>query len=105
MNLSNFKGRIIFMSMYNDFLGRTQGNCRKCVANSLNVAAYANKFSRTVVGHFLALDCEKKWDGTHVNKPFGEWNKVAESMMINFAESGHPMFQATSAFGKRRVEK
>ena len=87
------------------FCGEHKEIAENCVANSLNVAAYANKFSRTVVGHFLALDCEKKWYGTHVNKPFGEWNKVAESMMINFAESGHPMFQATSAFGKRRVEK
>ena len=35
--------------------------------------------------------------GTHVSKPNGEWNKTAEVMMLNFAESGHPVFRATSA--------
>ena len=41
--------------------------------------------------------CEKKWYGTHVNKPDGELDKTAESMMLHFAESGHPVFRATSA--------
>ena len=40
------------MSMCNDILWRTQGNAENCVANSVNVAAYANKFLRTDVGHF-----------------------------------------------------
>ena len=44
---------------------------------------------------YLGRGCEKKWYGTHVNKPNGEWNRVAEILMINFAESGHPFFQAT----------
>ena len=38
----------------------------------------------------------KKVVWTHVNKPNGEWKRVAEKMMINFSESGHPIFQATS---------
>ena len=60
------------------------------MANSTKVAAYANKFP--VV--------RKKWNGTHVSKPNGEWNKTAEVMMLNFAESGHPVFRATSASGR-----
>ena len=32
---------------------------------------------------------------THVNKPNGEWSRVTKIMMINFAESGHPVFRAT----------
>ena len=44
-------------------------------------------------GHwlFLGLGSEKKWFGTHVNKPDGVWDKTAEDMMLNFAESGHPV--------------
>ena len=34
----------------------------------------------------LGPGCEKMWYGTHVNKPNGEWNRLAEIMMINFAE-------------------
>ena len=40
---------------------------------------------------------EKKWYGTHLNKLDGEWDNTAEDMMLNFAESGHPTFRATSA--------
>ena len=46
----------------------------------------------------------KKWYGTHVNKPNGKWNRVAEIMMINFAESGHPIFQATSSMGRGELK-
>ena len=39
-------------------------------------------------GHwsFLGPGSEKKWYGTHVHKPDGEWDEVAEIMMINFSE-------------------
>ena len=49
---------------------------------------------------------EKKWYGTHLHKPGGEWDKSAEGMMFNFAESGHPVFPATSAWerGESRSE-
>ena len=67
----------------------------KCVANSLNVATYAKRFPIGCCS-FLGFGCEKKWYGTHVSKPNGEWNRVAENMMIKCAESGHPIFQATS---------
>ena len=45
------------------------------------------------------------WYGTHVSKPNGEWNKTAEVMMLNFAESGHPASRATSALERREFEK
>ena len=70
-------------------------------ANSVSVAAYAKKFPQGCWS-FLGLSCEKKWYGTHVNKPDGEWDKTAESMMLNFAESGHPTFRATSALERGR---
>ena len=53
--------------------------------------------SRNDMGSFLGPGSEKKWCGTHVNKPDGEWEKTAEGMMLNFAESGHPVFRASSA--------
>ena len=30
------------------------------------------------------------------SKPNGEWNKTAEVVMLDFAESGHLVFRATS---------
>ena len=49
-------------------------------------------------GHwsFLGPGSEKKWHGTHVNQRDGEWEDTAEGMMLNFAESGHPVFRAAS---------
>ena len=34
----------------------------------------------------------------------GERNRVAENMMINFAESGHPIFQATSSLDRGELK-
>ena len=62
-----FTGRIIFMSMFNDISWGSDGP-----------------------------GSEKKWYSTRDSKPQGEWDKVAELMMIKFGENGHPVFRATS---------
>ena len=84
------------MSMYNDIVWGEEGNEDLCAANSLNVAEYARRIAH---GHwsFLGPGSEKKWCGTHTYKPNGKWDRVAEEMMLNFSESGHPVFRATSA--------
>ena len=48
-----------------------RGNKENCIANALRVAEYARTFTQ---GHWLFLGpgFEKKWYGTHVNKPDGE---------------------------------
>ena len=45
---------------------------------------------------FLGLDQKRKWYSAHVDRPQGEWDRVAELMMIKLRESGHPVFRATS---------
>ena len=94
-----FQGRIIFMSMYNDIVWRDPNNEKVCVANSTLVAEYAKKFS---LGHwsFLGPGSETKSNATDTCKPGIEWDRVAEIMMINFSESGHPIFRATSAVAR-----
>ena len=49
---------------------------------------------------FLGPGSEKKWYSTHVDRPQGEWDRVAELMMITFSESGHPVFRATSPLSR-----
>ena len=82
---------------------KKRGNKENYFANALRVTEYARRFRR---GHwsFLVTDSEKKWYGTHVNKPDGEWDKTAEAMMLNFAESGHPAFRACSALEKGELK-
>ena len=98
-----FHGRIIFMAMSNDFVWGNKGSEHNSFANSLNVATYAKRF-QFGCGHYQGLGCEKKSYGTHVQKPNGEWHRVAEIMTVNFAESGHPMFQATSFLGRGELK-
>ena len=49
---------------------------------------------------FLGLGSEKKWYGTHVHKPNGDWDDVADIVMIDFSESGHLVFRGSSALEK-----
>ena len=90
------EGRIIFMSMYNDIDWRKRGNKENCIANALKVAGHARRFQQRPWS-FLGPGSEKKWYGTHISKPDGEWDQTAEIMMLNFAESGHPVLRAGSA--------
>ena len=43
---------------------------------------------------------ETKFYSTCNDGPQGEWDRVAESMMIKFGESGHPVFRATSPLSR-----
>ena len=49
---------------------------------------------------FLGPGSEKKWYSTYIDRPQGEWDRVAESMMIRFGESGHPVFRASSPLSR-----
>ena len=73
--LENFKGRIIFMSMYNDIDWRKRGNRENCFANAHRVTKHARTFTR---GHwsFLGPGSEKKWYGTHVSTTDGQWTEL-----------------------------
>ena len=46
-----------------------------------------------------------EWHGTHVYKPEGKWNSAADVMQINFVESGHAVFQASSALDRGYLER
>ena len=100
----HFKGRIIFMSVYNDIDRTKRGNKENCNSNAHRNTEYARRFTQ---GHwsFLGPGSEKKWYGTHAHKPDREWEMTAEGMMLNFAESGHPVFRATSALERELRSK
>ena len=65
-----------------------------CNANADLVSIYARRFPAGRWSFFWP-GSEKKWYSTHVDRPQGEWDRVAELMMIKFGESGHPVFRAT----------
>ena len=54
---------------------------------------------------FLGPGSEKKWYSISEDSPQGEWDKMAELMMLEFAESRHPVFCATSPIVQRSAQK
>ena len=44
---------------------------------------------------FIGPGCEKKWYSAE-NSPQGAWDNIAEEKLLEFAESGHPIFSATT---------
>ena len=51
-------------------------------------------------GHLLVLVSEKKWYSISEDSPQGIWETIAERMMLEIAESGHPIFRATSPLSR-----
>ena len=86
------------MSMFNDISFDRKGNKDECLANAGVVKALARKFG---VGQwsFIGPGSEKKWYSVE-NSPQGAWDHIAEEMLLEFAESGHPTFRATTPLSR-----
>ena len=54
--------------------------------------------------HSLDLDQKKKWSSTHEDNPQGEWERIAQQMMLTFAESKHRLFRSTSSLSRRALK-
>ena len=82
------------MSMFNDISCDRKGNKDECLANARVVKVLAIKFG---VGQwsFIGPGSEKKWYSAE-NSPQGAWDNISEEMLLQFAESGHPTFRATT---------
>ena len=95
----DFTGRIIFTSMFNDISWGSTDNEQECELSAKLVSISAKRCSPGRWS-FLGPGSEKKWFSTHESKPQGEWDRVAELMMIKFGESGHPVFRSTSPLSR-----
>ena len=90
-----FTGRILFMSMFNDISCEKKDNEEECLANAEVVSLFAKKFG---IGQssFTGPGSEKKWYSMEENSPQGIWDNISEKMLVEFAESGCPIFRATT---------
>ena len=52
----------------------------------------------------LGPGSEKNWYSISEDSPQGEWEKMAEKMMLEFAESRHPVFRATSPLSRGQLK-
>ena len=99
----NLTGRIIFMSMFNDISWGSKDNKIECESNAQLVSLFTRRFGAGQWS-FLGPGSEKKWYSISEDSPQGEWDKMAEKMMVTLAESGHPIFRATSPLSRGQLE-
>ena len=97
-----FKGRILFMSMFNDIFCDRYDNKDECLRNANIVKTFAGRFG---IGQwsFIGPGSEKKWYPSE-NSPQGASDHIAEEMLLQFAESGHPIFRATTPLSRGQLK-
>ena len=66
--------------------------------NAESVKVFARRFG---IGQwsFIGPGSEKKLYSSE-NSPQGAWDNIAEQMLLEFAESGHPIFRATTPLSR-----
>ena len=86
------------MSMFNDISCDRKGNKDECLRNAESVKVFARRFG---VGQwsFVGPGSEKKWYSAE-NSPQGAWGNIAEEMLLEFAETEHPTFRATTPLSR-----
>ena len=91
------------MSMFNDISCDKKDNEEECLANAKVVSTYAKKFGKGRWS-FIGPGSEKKWYSMEENSPQGIWDHIAEKMLVEFAESGCPIFRATTSLSRSKLK-
>ena len=99
----NFTGRILFMSMFNDISCGTKDNEKECLANARLVSLYARRLGEGQWS-FVGPGSEKKWFSIKEDSPQEIWDKIAEKMLLEFAESGCPIFCAATPLSRGQLK-
>ena len=90
------------MSMSNDIFCDRDYNKDECLKDANYVKTFAERFG---IGQwsFIGPGSEKKWYSSE-NSPQRAWDLIAEDMLLEFAESGHPIFRATSPLSRGQLK-
>ena len=98
-------GTILFMSMFHDISCGTKDNATEWLANAKLVSLYARSFGKGQWS-FIGPGSEKKWYSISEDRdsPQGIWDKIAERMLLEFAESGCPIFRATTPLSRGQLK-
>ena len=95
----NFTG-IIFCRWFNISFG-TRDYEQECRANARLVSLEDVEKDN---GHSLVLVLRKKWYSVKEYSPQGVWDNIAEKMLVEFAESGCPIFRATTPLSRGQLK-
>ena len=81
----------------------TKDNEKECLANARLASLYARRFGKGQWS-FIGLGLEKKWYSMKEDSPQGIWDNLAEKMLLEFAESGCPIFRATRPLSRGQLK-
>ena len=99
----SFTERILYMSMFNDIFCDKYDNKVECLRNANIVKTFAGRFGIGQLS-FIGPSSEKKWYPSE-NSPQGAWDHIPEDMLLEFAESGHPIFHSNDSIVQGSAEK
>ena len=90
------------MSMFNDIQWGSRQQDRMRVKCSTRFSICKKIRSRTMVipWTWFSVLVQRKWYSICEDRPQSEWDKMEEKMMVTLAESGHPVFRATSPLSR-----
>ena len=91
------------MSMIKDIFCGSRDNEEECLLNAKLVSLYAKRFGAGQWS-FIGPGSEKKWYCISEDSPQGVWDNIAERMLVEFAESGCPIFRARSPLSRCRLK-
>ena len=100
----NFTRRITFMSMFNDTSCGSKDNGKECLANAKIFFSACKKDFGKGQWSLIGSGSEKKWYCNSEHSPQGVWDSMAERMLLEFAESGCPIFRATSPLSRGQLK-
>ena len=88
--------------MFNDISCDRYDNKDECLKNAEFVKTFAKRFG---IGQwsFIGPGSEKKWYPSE-NSPQGASDYIAEEMLLLIAESGHPIFRATTPLSRGKLK-
>ena len=97
-------GRILLMSMFNDISCDRKGNKEECLANAGVVKVLARRFG---VGEwsFIGPGSENKWCSAEEKKSTTSLGSYCGRNALEFAESGHPIFRATTPLSRSKLSR
>ena len=77
---------------------------KKNVWQMLKSSLYLQKKFGIGQWSFVGPGSEKKWYSMEENSPQGIWDRIAEKMLVEFAESGCPIFRATIPLSRGKLK-
>ena len=85
--------------MFNDISCDKKDNEEESVANAKVVKVLAKRLG---IGQwsFICPGSEKKWYSMEENSAQGIWDHIADEMLLEFAESGCPIFRSTTPLSR-----